>query len=68
MKIFMENKHKVAKHNAKYEMGLVSYKLGLNKYADMVSILYLSSVLLISYFYIHIFRFLRFIVISLNYL
>ncbi|XP_012255914.2 cathepsin L [Athalia rosae] len=36
MKIFMENKHKVAKHNAKYEMGLVSYKLKLNKYGDML--------------------------------
>ena len=32
----MENKHKVAAHNVKYEKGLVSYKLKLNKYADMV--------------------------------
>ncbi|KAF7988186.1 hypothetical protein HCN44_007680 [Aphidius gifuensis] len=36
MKIFMENKHIIAKHNSKYEMGLVSYKLGLNKYGDML--------------------------------
>lgn len=36
MKIFMENKIKVAKHNQRYEKGLVSYKLGLNKYADML--------------------------------
>jgi cathepsin L len=36
MKIFMENKHKIAKHNAKYEMGLVPYKLQVNKYADML--------------------------------
>ncbi|XP_046422668.1 cathepsin L [Neodiprion fabricii] len=36
MKIFMDNKHKVAKHNAKYEMGLVSYKLELNKYGDLL--------------------------------
>ncbi|XP_015592402.1 cathepsin L1 [Cephus cinctus] len=36
MKIFMENRHKIAKHNAKYEMGLVSYKLKLNKYGDML--------------------------------
>ncbi|CAB0032288.1 unnamed protein product [Trichogramma brassicae] len=36
MKIFMENKHKIAKHNAKYEQGLVSYKLKLNKYSDML--------------------------------
>ncbi|XP_028133575.1 cathepsin L [Diabrotica virgifera virgifera] len=36
MKIFMENKHKVAKHNKLFALGLVSYKLGLNKYADML--------------------------------
>lgn len=35
----MENKHKIAKHNAKYEMGLVSYKLAINKFGDMVSII-----------------------------
>lgn len=32
----MENRHKIAKHNQRYEMGLVSYKLGINKYADML--------------------------------
>lgn len=37
MKIFMENKHKIAQHNIKYGAGQVSYKLGLNKYSDMVS-------------------------------
>jgi cathepsin L len=36
MKIFLENKHAIEKHNAKYEMGLVSYKLGLNKYGDLL--------------------------------
>lgn len=36
MKIFMENRHKIAKHNQRYEMGLVSYKLSENKYADML--------------------------------
>lgn len=36
MKIYMENAHKVAKHNKLFAMGLVSYKLGLNKYADML--------------------------------
>lgn len=35
----MENKLKIAKHNAKYEQGLVTYKLGVNKYADMVGVL-----------------------------
>ncbi|XP_056635716.1 cathepsin L [Diorhabda carinulata] len=36
LKIFMENSHKIAKHNKLYAMGLVDYKLGLNKYADML--------------------------------
>lgn len=37
MKIFMENKHKIAIHNRKYEMKQISYKLEMNKYGDMVS-------------------------------
>lgn len=36
MKIYMDNAHKVAKHNKMYAQGLVSYKLGLNKYSDML--------------------------------
>lgn len=36
MKIFAENKHKVAKHNQRYERGEVSFKLSTNKYADML--------------------------------
>jgi len=36
MKIFMDNSHKIAKHNKLYEQGLVSFKLGLNKYADLL--------------------------------
>lgn len=36
MKIFMENSHKIAKHNKLYAQGLVSFKLGVNKYADML--------------------------------
>lgn len=32
----MENKNKIAKHNKKYELGLVSYKMALNKYGDML--------------------------------
>lgn len=36
MKIFLDNKRKVLEHNRKYEMKEVSYKLGMNKYADMV--------------------------------
>ncbi|XP_076278629.1 cathepsin L-like peptidase [Lasioglossum baleicum] len=36
MKIFMDNKHKIAKHNGKYGMNHVSYKLKMNKYGDML--------------------------------
>lgn len=36
MKIFLENKQKIAKHNQEYEKGNKSYKLGLNKYADLL--------------------------------
>ncbi|XP_045533626.1 cathepsin L isoform X1 [Pieris brassicae] len=36
MKIFAENKHKVAKHNARFERGQVTYRLKPNKYSDML--------------------------------
>nr|AAL16954.1 cathepsin L-like cysteine protease precursor [Delia radicum] len=36
MKIFNENRHKIAKHNQLYAQGKVSFKLGLNKYSDML--------------------------------
>lgn len=36
MKIFMENKNKIALHNQEYERGNVTYKLALNKYADLL--------------------------------
>jgi hypothetical protein len=38
MKIFMENKHQIAKHNAAYEQGNNKFKLALNKYGDMVNV------------------------------
>lgn len=34
--IFKDNKHKIARHNQRYEEGKVTYKLGLNKYADLL--------------------------------
>jgi len=37
MKIYMENKHKIAKHNAAYEQGNRKFKLALNKFGDMVN-------------------------------
>ncbi|XP_013189513.1 cathepsin L [Amyelois transitella] len=36
MKIFADNKHRIARHNQRYEQGLVSFKLKPNKYADML--------------------------------
>ena len=36
MKIYMDNKHKIAKHNGNYEMKKVSYKMKMNKYGDML--------------------------------
>lgn len=34
-KIFLETKHKIAKHNQRQANGLHSFTLGMNKYADM---------------------------------
>lgn len=36
MKIYTENKHKIASHNKLYHAGQKSYKLGMNKYGDML--------------------------------
>lgn len=36
MKIFMENKHKIAKHNRLFELGKVTFRQKLNKYGDML--------------------------------
>lgn len=35
MKIFIENREWIAKHNQLYALGLVSYKLGVTPFADM---------------------------------
>lgn len=37
MKIYMENKRKVLRHNARHAKGEVKYKLALNHFADLVS-------------------------------
>lgn len=34
-KLFLDSKHKIARHNQRHANGLHSYTLGLNKYADM---------------------------------
>ena len=36
MKVFLENKHHIARHNYKSANGFKSYSLGLNKYSDML--------------------------------
>ncbi|XP_047531377.1 cathepsin L-like [Vanessa atalanta] len=36
MKIFAENKLVIAEHNQRFERGQVTYRLGTNKYADML--------------------------------
>ena len=37
MKVFMENKYKILQHNAAFEKGQHSFKLGMNQYGDMVN-------------------------------
>lgn len=36
MKIFMENKHKIAKHNMRAANGLKTYHLAMNKFGDLL--------------------------------
>jgi hypothetical protein len=42
MKIFMENKQRVARHNTKFAAGIHPFQMGLNKYSDMVSQTFLA--------------------------
>ncbi|XP_031628991.1 cathepsin L1-like [Contarinia nasturtii] len=35
LQIFLENKLKIIKHNLRFEEGLTTYKMGLNKYSDL---------------------------------
>ena len=37
MKIFLQNKEEIAKHNAEYELGIHTYTIGVNQFSDMVS-------------------------------
>jgi len=36
MKIFMENKHKIAKHNQQFSKGAVGYQLAMNRFGDLL--------------------------------
>ncbi|KAG8293399.1 Cathepsin L [Homalodisca vitripennis] len=44
MKIFMDNKNKIAKHNTRFERGQVSFKLAMNHYGDMLHHEFVSTV------------------------
>lgn len=37
IQIFLETKAKIAKHNAEFEKGNVTFRMGLNQFADRVS-------------------------------
>lgn len=37
MKVFMENKYRINRHNKRYERGEVSYTMKMNQFGDMVS-------------------------------
>lgn len=37
MQIFLKNKRKVEEHNEKHSQGLVSFKMGVNKFSDLTS-------------------------------
>lgn len=36
MKVYLENRHKIAKHNARYEKGEVTFKMDMNHFGDLV--------------------------------
>lgn len=40
---FSKNFQTILKHNAEQDKGMHSYRLGLNEYADLVSVLYYYS-------------------------
>ncbi|XP_046489827.1 protein CTLA-2-alpha-like [Neodiprion pinetum] len=35
MTIYLESKEKIAKHNADFEKGITTFKMGINHFADM---------------------------------
>lgn len=37
LKIYLDNNHKINKHNERFERGEVTFKLAPNKYADMLN-------------------------------
>ena len=37
MKVYMENRHKIARHNLQYENGEKSYSMAMNHFGDLVT-------------------------------
>lgn len=35
MEIFLKNKHQIDEHNERHSNGMVSFKMGLNKFSDL---------------------------------
>lgn len=46
MKIFADNLQRVNAHNARFDQGLETFKVGVNEYSDMVSMLSIRVVVL----------------------
>lgn len=42
MKVYLENRHKIAKHNARFEKGEASFKMEMNHFGDLVIFLKLT--------------------------
>ena len=34
--VYLDNRQKIAKHNHKYELGLVTFTMAMNRFGDMV--------------------------------
>ena len=60
MKIFMENKQRIAKHNTRYFQGHHSYKLEMNHYGDLLPHEFAGTYNTPQCGYFRIFLFLRF--------
>lgn len=44
MKVYLENRHKIAKHNARFEKGEVSFKMDMNHFGDLLHHEFVSMV------------------------
>ena len=38
MKVYLENRHKIARHNALHQKGEVSFSMEMNHFGDLVSL------------------------------